>query len=47
MYIILICIVIMNFILLLVRIYDNKEELFFIENLEIKFIKEVEKLDLL
>lgn len=37
----------MNFILLLVRIYDNKEELFFIENLEIKFIKEVEKLDLL
>lgn len=47
MYIILICIVIMNFILLLVKIYDNKEELFFIENLEIKFIKEVEKLDLL
>lgn len=37
----------MNFILLLVRIYDNKEEFFFIENLEIKFIKEVEKLDLL
>lgn len=37
----------MNFILLLVKIYDNKEELFFIENLEIKFIKEVEKLDLL
>lgn len=37
----------MNFILLLVKIYDNREELFFIENLEIKFIKEVEKLDLL
>lgn len=37
----------MNFILLLVKIYDNKEELFFIENLEIKFIKEVEKFDLL
>lgn len=37
----------MNFILLLIKIYDNREELFFIENLEIKFIKEVEKLDLL
>lgn len=37
----------MNFILLLVKIYDNKQELFCIENLEIKFIKEVEKLDLL
>lgn len=35
----------MNFIPLSVKIHDNKEELLFTENLETKFIKEVEKLD--
>lgn len=35
----------MNFIPLSVKIHDNREELLFTENLETKFIKEVEKLD--
>lgn len=39
------CTATMNFIPLSVKIHDNKEELLFTENLETKFIKEVEKLD--